>query len=78
MPEIVSVHYDYENYPPDIDTFESQIALGKVIAEKALECIKFIVNSKQKSSSRKTRDEDFNIYFTNMFKYGIMRLVDFL
>lgn len=38
--DVVSVRYDHENYPPDIDTFESNIALGKVIAEKALDGFK--------------------------------------
>ncbi|NCB42855.1 MAG: arginase [Clostridia bacterium] len=38
--DIISIRYDHENYPPDTDTFESQIALGKVIANKAVDGFK--------------------------------------
>lgn len=38
--DIVNVFYDHENYPSQTDTFESQMALGKVIAEKALNAFK--------------------------------------
>jgi arginase len=35
--EVVDVRYDHEKYPKDKDTFESQMALGKVIAGHAAE-----------------------------------------
>lgn len=38
--DIVTVSYDHENYPADKDTFESQMALGKVIARHATEAFR--------------------------------------
>jgi len=38
--DIISIRYDHEKYPSDTDTFESQIALGKVIATKAADGFK--------------------------------------
>lgn len=34
--ELVTVGYDHDKYPTDTDTFESQIALGRVISDCAL------------------------------------------
>lgn len=38
--ELVRIRYDHEHYPSDTDTVESQIALGKVIAEQAANAFK--------------------------------------
>lgn len=38
--EVITVSYDHENYPSDKDTFESQMALGKVIAGHAAEAFR--------------------------------------
>lgn len=38
--DLVVASYDHENYPSDTDTFESQMALGKEIADRAAEALK--------------------------------------